>query len=133
MWKELSMKDKAALIQLGVDNGVYDIDEIVKSYNNYAKGGPIEKSIPISKPKLSDYLNDAKNAESFNEKYNRDSSDTDYTPISKLNKTLEIPEYSRGYYPIDYIIPSETTNVNGYSLESSTPPLHLSLITVPRL
>lgn len=39
MWKDLSMLERAALIKLGVDNGVYDIDEIKSSYNQYKNGG----------------------------------------------------------------------------------------------
>ena len=39
MWKDLSMLERAALIKLGVDNGVYDIDEIKDSYNQYKDGG----------------------------------------------------------------------------------------------
>lgn len=39
MWKDLSMLERAALIKLGVDNGVYDIDEIKNSYNQYKNGG----------------------------------------------------------------------------------------------
>lgn len=39
MWEDLSMLKRAALIKLGVDNGVYDIDEIKDSYNQYKDGG----------------------------------------------------------------------------------------------
>ncbi len=39
MWKDLSMSERAALIKLGVDNGVYDINEIKDSYNKYKDGG----------------------------------------------------------------------------------------------
>lgn len=39
MWKDLSMKERAALIKLGVESGVYDINEIRNSYNQYRNGG----------------------------------------------------------------------------------------------
>lgn len=39
MWKDLSMSEKAAFIKLGVDNGIYDINEIRDSYNKYKDGG----------------------------------------------------------------------------------------------
>lgn len=39
MWKDLSMLERAAFIKLGVDNGVYDINEIKDSYNKYKDGG----------------------------------------------------------------------------------------------
>lgn len=42
MWKDLSMKERASLIKLGVDNGIYNLNEIRDSYNQYAEGGPIK-------------------------------------------------------------------------------------------
>lgn len=39
MWEDLSMKDRASLIKIAVDNGVYDINEIRGSYNQYKNGG----------------------------------------------------------------------------------------------
>jgi GH24 family phage-related lysozyme (muramidase) len=39
MWKDLSMLERAALIKLGVDNGVYDVGKIKDSYNQYKDGG----------------------------------------------------------------------------------------------
>ena len=39
MWKDLSMGEKAALIKIAVDSGVHSIDDIVNTYNSYAKGG----------------------------------------------------------------------------------------------
>ena len=41
MWKDLSMREKAALINIGVKNGLYDLEDIKNSYNKYAEGGPI--------------------------------------------------------------------------------------------
>lgn len=35
MWNDLSMKDKAAIIALGVKSGVTDLDNIRNGYNNY--------------------------------------------------------------------------------------------------
>lgn len=39
MWKDLSMLERAAFIKLGVDNGIYDMNEIRDSYNKYKDGG----------------------------------------------------------------------------------------------
>ena len=39
MWEDLSMKDRASLIKIAVDNGIYDINEIRGSYNQYKNGG----------------------------------------------------------------------------------------------
>lgn len=41
MWKDLSIQEKAALINIGVKNGLYDLEDIKNSYNKYAEGGPI--------------------------------------------------------------------------------------------
>lgn len=47
MWKDLSMSERAAFIKLGVDNGVYSIDDIVNTYNSYAEGGELKDITPI--------------------------------------------------------------------------------------
>ena len=39
MWKDLSMGERAALINIAVDSGVHSIDDIVNTYNSYAGGG----------------------------------------------------------------------------------------------
>lgn len=38
-WNELSMADKAAVMKLAIDGGVYDLNSIKSGYNEYAKGG----------------------------------------------------------------------------------------------
>lgn len=42
MWKDLSIKEKAALINIGVKNGLYDLEDIKSSYNKYAEGGHLD-------------------------------------------------------------------------------------------
>lgn len=42
MWKDLTMSERAALIKLGVDNGVTNLKDIRDTYNKYAEGGEIE-------------------------------------------------------------------------------------------
>lgn len=42
MWKDLSIKEKAALINIGVKNGLYDLEDIKSIYNKYAEGGPLD-------------------------------------------------------------------------------------------
>ena len=39
MWKDLSIQEKAAFINIGVKNGLYDLEDIKNSYNKYAGGG----------------------------------------------------------------------------------------------
>ena len=41
MWKDLSMQEKAALMKIAVDGGVYSIDDIANTYNKYKGGGYI--------------------------------------------------------------------------------------------
>lgn len=43
-WNDLSMKDRASYIKLGVENGITDLDTIRGVYNKFAIGGPIKKS-----------------------------------------------------------------------------------------
>lgn len=42
MWENLSMRDKAAFMQVAIKNGLYGLEEIKNKYNEYAEGGPIE-------------------------------------------------------------------------------------------
>lgn len=46
MWKDLSMSERAALIKIAVDSGVYSIDDIVNTYNSYAEGGELKDITP---------------------------------------------------------------------------------------
>ena len=43
MWNDLSMKDKAAFIKVGVKNGLYSIDNIKAVYNKFSEGGFLDK------------------------------------------------------------------------------------------
>ena len=38
-WSDLSMKDRAAYIKLGVENGITNLEIIRSTYNKYADGG----------------------------------------------------------------------------------------------
>lgn len=38
-WNDLSMKDKASYIRMGVENGITDLDAIREIYNKFAEGG----------------------------------------------------------------------------------------------
>lgn len=53
-WNDLSMVDKAAIIKIGVNNGITDLNTIRNTYNEFAKGGPIKNSKDYKKV-LSDY------------------------------------------------------------------------------
>jgi hypothetical protein len=41
-WSDLSMKDRASYIKLGIENGIYNLNSIRTIYNSFAEGGPIK-------------------------------------------------------------------------------------------
>lgn len=86
MWKDLSIKEKAALINIGVKNGLYDLEDIKNSYNKYAKGGPIN---PYSAGSLVDTIyKNSKKEEYLGE------------PSHHYDFTISEEEANRlGYYP----------------------------------
>lgn len=43
MWNDLSMKDRARYIQMGVSSGITDLSVIRDTYNRYAEGGLVHK------------------------------------------------------------------------------------------
>ena len=45
MWKDLSLKDKAELIKLAINNGITDLGIIRDTYNKYAEGGELEGEV----------------------------------------------------------------------------------------
>ena len=42
-WNKLSMKDRAAYIKLGIDNGITDLATIRDTYNKFAEGGYVRE------------------------------------------------------------------------------------------
>lgn len=52
-WSDLSMKDRASYIKLGVENGIYNLNSIRTIYNSFAEGGPIKatRATPTLKKK----------------------------------------------------------------------------------
>lgn len=86
MWKDLSMGERAALIRIAVDSGVYSIDDIVNTYNSYAEGGPIN---PYSAGSLVDAIyRNSKKEEYLGE------------PSHHYDLTISKEEADRlGYYP----------------------------------
>lgn len=43
MWNDLSMKDRARYIQMGISNGITDLSIIRDTYNRYAEGGIVHR------------------------------------------------------------------------------------------
>lgn len=52
-WNDLSMKDRASYIKLGIENGITDLGTIRGIYNKFADGGPIKKSYKDFSTRLS--------------------------------------------------------------------------------
>ena len=50
MWKDLSMKDKASYIRMGVENGITDLGTIREIYNKFAEGGELKNKYPTINP-----------------------------------------------------------------------------------
>lgn len=44
MWKDLSLKDKSALMQIMINNGITDLSTIKDTYNKFAEGGPTDNN-----------------------------------------------------------------------------------------
>lgn len=44
-WNDLSLKEKAAMMQVAVGNGIYNLSDIRKAYNEFAEGGDTEENI----------------------------------------------------------------------------------------
>lgn len=52
-WNKLSMKDRAAYIKLGIDNGITDLATIRDTYNKFAEGGYYDnKTIEVTLPEI---------------------------------------------------------------------------------
>ena len=85
-WSDLSMKDRAAYIKIGLDNGITNLKIIRDTYNRYAKGGPLN---PYSAGSLVDAIyRNSKGEEYLGE------------PSHHYDFTIPEEEANRlGYYP----------------------------------
>lgn len=94
MWKDLSMKERASLIKLGVDNGIYNLNEIRDSYNQYAEGGPIKSYYDFATRLSKAWNNQDLSKDDYDyEKYYYDNPEEAY-------KQLEAIEHgSEGHFP----------------------------------
>lgn len=43
-WNDLSLKEKADIMKVAIGNGIYNLSDIRKAYNEYAEGGPTDES-----------------------------------------------------------------------------------------
>lgn len=88
MWKDLSMKDKASYIRMGVENGITDLDTIREIYNKFADSGPIKKSYKDFSTRLSKAWNnqDLSKDDYDYQKYYNDDPDRAYRQLISIEK-----------------------------------------------
>lgn len=63
-WDSLSMKEKSDMMKVAVQQGIYNLSDIRKAYNEYAEGGDTEKEyyagtlpeVEISTPRIDSYI-----------------------------------------------------------------------------
>lgn len=97
MWKDLSMGERAALIKIAVDSGVYSIDDIVNTYNSYAEGGPIN---PYSAGSLVDTIH----GNSKKEEYLGEPSHPTHPSRGKWNSSEEFELTDKGMNDPNYTL-----------------------------
>lgn len=85
-WNDLSMKDKASYIRMGVENGITDLDAIREIYNKFADGGPIKKSYKDFSTRLSKaWNNENLNKHDYDyQKYYNDNPEEAYRQLESI-------------------------------------------------
>ena len=58
MWEDLSLKEKAEMMRIGIQNGISDLNHIKEAYNEYSRGGYAKWKRQIYKHKGIDVNND---------------------------------------------------------------------------
>lgn len=94
-WNNLSMKDKASYIRMGVENGITDLDTIREVYNKFADGGPIKKSYKDFSTRLSKAWNNedlSRHDYDYQKYYNDD-------PEEAYRQLESIEHGSKGHFP----------------------------------
>lgn len=87
-WNKLSMRDRAAYIKLGINNGITDLNTIREIYNKFANGGPIKKSYKDFSTRLSKAWNnqDLSQDDYDYQKYYNDGPDRAYRQLISIEK-----------------------------------------------
>lgn len=94
-WNDLSMKDRASYIKLGIENGITDLDTIREVYNKFAEGGPIKKSYKDFSTRLSKAWNNddlSKHDYDYQKYYNDD-------PEEAYKQLESIEHGGKGHFP----------------------------------
>lgn len=87
-WNDLSMKDRASYIKLGIENGITDLDTIRGIYNKFVIGGPIKKSYKDFSTRLSKawHNQDLSQDDYDYQKYYNDDPDRAYRQLESIEK-----------------------------------------------
>jgi hypothetical protein len=108
-WSALSMKDRAALIDIYVKSGITDLGEIRKDYNSFGPGGPIETDeygypadinpavVVGQHPKTMEFFEDFANR--YNGFNNTDATNTVLKTVKEDNPVVKTTGYNM-YNPI---------------------------------
>lgn len=121
MWKDLNITDKAALIKIGVNNGIYDLNTIRNSYNQlsndtgilYKDGGLLDKITSKIKSWFTTEEETPKPRDFRTDRIRHNTS-----PTARVSEALENTMYK--YYPKTRsttdipFIPEKAIMVNGY-------------------
>lgn len=94
-WNNLSMKEKASYIRMGVENGITDLGTIKEVYNKFAKEGPIKKSYKDFSTRLSRAWNNqdlSKDDYDYQKYYNDD-------PNRAYRQLESIEHGGKGHFP----------------------------------
>lgn len=94
-WNDLSMKDKASYIRMGVENGITDLDTVREVYNKFADGGPIKKSYKDFSTRLSKAWNNqdlSQDDYDYQKYYNDD-------PEEAYRQLMSIEKGGQGHFP----------------------------------
>lgn len=87
-WNKLSMRDRAAYIKLGINNGITDLNTIREIYNKFEEGGPLKKSYEDFSTRLSKaWGNQDLSKDDYNyQKYYNDDPDRAYRQLALIEK-----------------------------------------------
>lgn len=87
-WNNLSMRDRAAYIKLGINNGITDLNTIREIYNKFEEGGPLKKSYEDFSTRLSKaWGNQDLSKDDYDyQKYYNDDPDRAYRQLALIEK-----------------------------------------------
>lgn len=87
-WNKLSMRDRAAYIKLGINNGITDLNTIREIYNKFEEGGPLKKSYEDFSTRLSKaWGNQDLSKDDYDyQKYYNDDPDRAYRQLALIEK-----------------------------------------------